>query len=273
MKEPPAAAPDRLRERARSWVSRAHSPFSRKPDAALLLLSDGAWVPGVRVESASYSLVIPAVQNAVTTAVALGRHDVVALMMSRPLMPDDTAYLASLPLARLQPLAEDLLSTGTLPDLHPEPLTPFLPHPRPLSSEAGLQIARDLAARAYVPESDFPVACVAETMSGRLVPGVNVEHPSWSRILCAERNVLGTLVSYGIEPIAAMYLTCTREPGCTPCGACRQLLAELTPEAVLWMDTPAPGGRAARPAELIPSFFSGQVLVRPAGTDSVNHPV
>jgi len=235
--------------------------------AAIILLSDGAWIPGVRVESASYSLEIPAVLNALSTLVALGRRDVVALALSRPFRPDDVAYLESFPDLHLIVRADDLLAArGPLPEPRDHPMTPYLDEPAPTSSAEGFALARRIADRAHVPESDFPVACVVETTSGRLVPGVNVEHPTWSRILCAERNALGTLISYGIDDVARMYLTCTREPGCTPCGACRQLLAELTPEAELWMDSPAPEGRSARAADLLPSFFSGNALFRTAKT-------
>ncbi|MEZ4703432.1 MAG: cytidine deaminase [Rhodothermales bacterium] len=263
MKHTPADASARLRALARAWVHRAYSPFSHRPDAAILLLGDGAWVPGVRVESASYSLEIPSVQNAISTAVALGRRDIVALAMSRPITPEDAAYLGTLPEIALAQVDEALFAaTGPLPQVAPEPLSPYLDADTPATSEEGLGIARRLAARAYVPESDFPVACVIETGTGLLVPGVNVEHPTWSRILCAERNALGTLVTYGIQDPETMYLTCTREPGCTPCGACRQLLAELTPEATLWMDSSIPGGRAAHPYELLPEFFTGATLFR-----------
>ncbi len=267
MHTPPAGTPARLRALAQEWVARAHSPFSDRPVAAILLLSDGSWIPGVRVESASYSLEIPAVQNALSTLVALGRRDVVALALSRPFRPDDVAYLESFPDLRLVARGDDLLAAdGPLPLPEDLPLSPFLAEPAPESREAGFALARRIAERAHVPESDFPVACVVETTSGRLIPGVNVEHPTWSRILCAERNALGTLRSYGIDDPVRMYLTCTRAPGCTPCGACRQLLAELTPEAELWMDAPEPEGRSARAADLLPAFFSGDALFRTAKT-------
>jgi cytidine deaminase len=265
MHTPPADTPARLRALAQEWVGRAHSPFSDRPVAAILLLGDGAWIPGVRVESASYSLEIPAVQNALSTMVALGRRDAVALALSRPFRADDVAYLEAFPELRLFARGNDVLAArGPLPDPEDLPLTPFLDEPAPASPEQGFALARRIAERAHVPESDFPVACVVETTSGRLIPGVNVEHPTWSRILCAERNALGTLRSYGIDDPARMYLTCTREPGCTPCGACRQLLAELTPEAVLWMDATSPAGRSARAADLLPAFFSGNTLYRTA---------
>ena len=52
---------DALRERAHDCTRRAHTPFSDEPTAAVLLLDDGTWIPGVRVESASFSLRISSI--------------------------------------------------------------------------------------------------------------------------------------------------------------------------------------------------------------------
>ena len=55
---------DMLRREARAAAARAYVPYSGRGAAAVMLLADGLWVPGVRVESASFSLVIPALVNA-----------------------------------------------------------------------------------------------------------------------------------------------------------------------------------------------------------------
>jgi homotetrameric cytidine deaminase len=261
MMNEPADTPARLRALVRERLRFAHTPFSQRPEAAVLLLRDGSWIPGVRVESASYSLVIPAIQNAVSTAIALGRRDLAAVFLSRPITANDLAYLEIFSDAGFTRLGRDGVTTvPNLPYLADFPLTPFLEGPPPMSPAEGLAYSRMAASRAFVPESDFPVGCVIETTEGHLIPGVNVEYADWSRILCAERNALGTLVSYGIASPRALYLTCTRDPGCTPCGACRQLIAELTPEAVLWMDAYGSGSRSVHPSELLPEAFSGSTL-------------
>lgn len=231
-----------------------------------MLLSDGAVVPGARVESASYSLVIPAVQNAITTACAIGRLDIVALAVDGPILaPFDVAYArAFLPRARASGWATVSDGFSEAQDLTAQ-ASPWLPLPpahnalkQPLS---GIELARSAAARAHVPESDFPVACIAPATEGYLC-GVNVEHSDWTMTLCAERNLIGTTISYGLAPPEVVYLSCLRDPKASPCGACRQLLAEYFPETVIWQDRGTTAPDAATPTELLPGFFSGDVLRR-----------
>lgn len=252
-----------LQEIAQSYAARAHVPYSGQPEAAVALLADGAWVPGVRVESASFSLTLPAALNAVSTAVAAGRQDVVAVVSTRAWQAEDLAYLAALPGGALTARAAHAAAAeGPLPALTHR-LDPFLPARLPLTAEAGIALAQEVAGRAYVPASAFRVGCVA-VAGGVAVPGVNVEHRDWARILCAERNALGTALTWGLPPAEHLFLSCPSDPSGTPCGACRQWLAELTPEAMLWMDRGAGPPEAVAPPDLLPGFFRGATLIRPS---------
>ncbi len=255
-----------LRDRAQSLTDRAHVPFSEQPTAAAILLSDGTWVPGVRVESASYSLTLPALLNAYTTAVAAGRAaDAVAFVLSRPFRREEGLYVEELPHGPFEARDTDAWirgSAGNDGSLPPpaERLDPFLD--LTLDTEAeGLRQTRRLTDYAYVPSSDFPVATVLEGEDGRLLPGVNVEHPDWARILCAERNALGTAQSYDAAPVRRLFLTCPEDPEGTPCGACRQLLAELAPETDLWMDRHDDSPEHAALSTLLPGSFRGKALL------------
>ncbi|MEQ9104359.1 MAG: cytidine deaminase [Rhodothermales bacterium] len=244
------------------YVARSPAPYSRQPHAVLAVLSDGAFVPGVRVESASFGLTIGAVLNAITTSYALDRTDVVGIVSSQPLMDHDVLYVRhAVPDGHVLESRTPALLTahaGALPE-HLHELSPFIPLSGN-SEEDLVHAARKISARAWIPESRFPVGCVVPSPDEGVVPGVNVEHPDWGRILCAERNVLGTLVSYGRPVPAILALSCPKEEDATPCGACRQVLAELAPEASVWMD------RGNRPAErvtaasLLPNFFTGSSL-------------
>jgi homotetrameric cytidine deaminase len=235
--------------------------------AAAALLDDGTWIPGVRVESASFSLTIPALLNAYTTAAAAGRaSSVAAFVLSRPLRPEEVAYLRALPPGSGARIADDAwrvhpeFSGDALPAVA-DVLDPALGDAGFSSPEDGILRARRVAQRAHVPESSFPVGAVLDTGVGSVLPGVNVEHPDWGRILCAERSALGTAWSYGYTAPQHLYLSCPRDPQCTPCGACRQLLVELTPEMTLWMDRPSQGAASARPPDLLPGSFCGDVLL------------
>lgn len=255
---------DRMRREARAAAAQAHVPYSGRGAAAVLLLADGTWVPGVRIESASFSLVIPPLLNAFTTAVASGRADVAAIALSHPFLPEDLAYAQAAPTGLYRQAGDDVLvraGTDALPPLGNR-LDPFLDAPTPDTPDAGIALARTVAERAYIPESDFPVGCVLVTDEG-LLPGVNVEHPDWSRILCAERNALGTAVSWGLTP-RTVYLTCLKDASGSPCGACRQLLSELAPEAAVWMDRGTLPPEVTTADHLLPGAFHGQMLARPA---------
>jgi homotetrameric cytidine deaminase len=252
---------DALRSEARNVAVRAYVPYSGRGEAAVLLLADGTWVPGVRVESASFSLVIPALVNAFSTAVAAGRQDVVAVVTNHPVQPEDTAFLHALPPAFTQH-AEDVFVAAEFASLPAfgACLDPFLPVSPLDDVAAGIGLAREIAQRAYVPESDFPVGCMLVIEDGRLLPGVNVEHSDWSRILCAERNAISTAITWGAAPARVLYLTCLKDPKGSPCGACRQVLAELALGATLWMDRGSASPEAATPEQLLPDAFTGQAL-------------
>lgn len=253
-----------LRRLAAEAAGGAHAPYSGRREAALLLLSDGAWVPGVRVESASFSLTIPRLVNAFSTAVAAGRRDVLAAVLSSPASPGEAAYFEATPAGAFAAMAPDVFiaAAAALPAAVGERLSPYLDAPEPDAASAGVALARTAARLAYVPESNFPVGCVLVTDEGRLLRGVNVEHPDWSHILCAERNAIGTAVSYGLSAYRTLYLSCPADPTGTPCGACRQLLAEHARETVLWMDRGKEQPEKATPEGLLPGSFSGRSLSR-----------
>ena len=92
-----------------------------------------------------------------------------------------------------------------------------------------LEEAQSAAANAYVPYSHFPVAAVLELKDGTLLSGCNVENASYGLCMCAERNVLFMSVACGVpkEEIASLTVYAPTESLTTPCGACRQVMAEL----------------------------------------------
>lgn len=257
-----------LRRHAQALKTRARVPFSKAPSAAVVLLDDGHWIPGVRIDIAAYSLSLSALANAVTTAVALGRADaIVALVLTHPARSADVQYLSDLPAGAFRAAHDDVFvrqdeldAPRSLPAPQ-EVLDPFV-HSDGTLPEDRIAQARQIARRAHVPASDFPVGALLETADNRLIPGVNVEHEDWARILCAERNALGTALSYGLTDLRALYLSCPLDPRGTPCGACRQWFVELVPEITLWMDRNAKPPEENTPRALLPGSFSGQAIPR-----------
>ena len=129
-----------------------------------------------------------------------------------------------------------------------------------------LTVAQAAAAKAYAPYSHFPVGAALLLANGALLQGCNVENASYGLTLCAERNVLAQWVAQGkASPVVAVGLWAAKPAGhhLSPCGACRQVLAELlSPDTpVVMMPHPAQQAECPAPvvqtvAQLLPSAFS-----------------
>lgn len=266
MSTPTPSPLDALRAHAASAARRSSVPYSGRATGAALLLADGSWVPGVRLESGSFPLTISALQACYVIARAAGRGDVAAVALSRPLQQSEIAWLAEA-LDR-QPIeeGEDAITfSKSLPQ--PADLIPLALRAAVPSTDAeGIALARSVARRAFTPESDFPVGCVlvAEDSDGRtiLVPGANVEHADWSRGLCAERTALVTAYALDARRIIRAFLTCLNASGCSPCGGCRQLLAEYIPDVPLVMDRGMEPPVVHISGTLLPGHFGGESLRR-----------
>jgi len=134
-----------------------------------------------------------------------------------------------------------------------------------MDREMLLAAAREAADHAYAPYSHFRVgaAVVVQTEEGpRIVTGANVENASYGLTLCAERAALAAafqLVESGERPVVTQVaVACVDAPPTAadaarmPCGACRQWLAELAPDATYYVDGVM---RDLRLADLLPDAF------------------
>lgn len=92
-----------------------------------------------------------------------------------------------------------------------------------------LDLARHAREQAYAPYSNFHVGAAALTRDGRRFGGCNVENAAYGLCLCAERTALFSAIAAGCRPgdfIALAVIADTPQP-VSPCGACRQVMAEL----------------------------------------------
>ncbi|HZO91497.1 MAG TPA: cytidine deaminase [Chthonomonadaceae bacterium] len=126
-----------------------------------------------------------------------------------------------------------------------------------------LERAREAAQRAYCPYSNFPVGAAVETEAG-IFAGCNIENASYGLAICAERVALFAAIAAGAKEMKRLALACVRSgpddpPGSRmPCGACRQVMAELmAPEATVLVE----GAGVWRVADLLPEPF--QLAERP----------
>lgn len=91
--------------------------------------------------------------------------------------------------------------------------------------------ALDARQRAYAPYSRFQVGAAVLSRSGRLFSGVNVENASYGLTVCAERAAVFEAIAHAERELVAVAVASVG--GATPCGACRQVLAEFADELVV----------------------------------------
>lgn len=119
--------------------------------------------------------------------------------------------------------------------------------------------ALDAQNRAFCPYSNFPVGAALRTKSGRIFQGVNVENASFGLTLCAERVAAAAAVAAGEREFTAIAVV--SRTGVSPCGACRQFLAEFNPSLpIIMVDSLKPDAvYETTLAELLPGRFEGPV--------------
>ena len=119
-------------------------------------------------------------------------------------------------------------------------------------------IGRAVAARknAYAPYSGFKVGACLKAEDGRLFTGCNVENVAYPQGQCAEASAIGALIAAGARRIVAVVVVAEGNKLCTPCGVCRQRLAEFG-DKVTPVHVATPDGPRARftLGELLPAAF------------------
>jgi len=115
--------------------------------------------------------------------------------------------------------------------------------------------AREAMTRAYAPFSRFKVGAAVRCVNGRIYAGCNIENPSLSLSICAERVALIKAVSEGERGFDMMAIVADTEELTFPCGACRQMMWEFGPEMVVVLTNVR--GLMARTCmrELLPKAF------------------
>lgn len=111
---------------------------------------------------------------------------------------------------------------------------------------------------AYAPYSQFHVGAALLAADGRVFTGANVENASLGLTMCAERVALGAAAAAGARGIAAIAVAGVDDQGVVPCGACRQVLAEFSPNMRIIRCRPDGSHTVASLAELLSSPFTGE---------------
>ena len=93
-----------------------------------------------------------------------------------------------------------------------------------------LRIAKEASLNAYVPYSGFPVGAALECADGTVFTGCNVENAAYGDTICAERTAVVKAVSEGQRSFTRIAIYGEGKGYCMPCGSCRQVLAEFSPD-------------------------------------------
>jgi cytidine deaminase len=125
----------------------------------------------------------------------------------------------------------------------------------PATLAAMKQAAIAAAQRAYAPYSRFAVGAAALSDDGRIHAGANVENASFGLSICAERSAIFRAVADGAERIEALLVYTPTGSATPPCGACRQVLSEFGPDALIVCCNDGDGDRRYRLPELLPDAF------------------
>jgi cytidine deaminase len=120
--------------------------------------------------------------------------------------------------------------------------------------ETLIAAAHQARQKAYAPYSGFSVGAALWTGSGRVFTGCNVENASYGLTVCAEQVAVTKAISegeYDFEAIAVV-----SPGGATPCGACRQVLAEFNADLRVIVADLEGNSHEFRLSELLPEAFS-----------------
>jgi cytidine deaminase len=119
-----------------------------------------------------------------------------------------------------------------------------------------LAAARAAMKNAHAPYSNFKVGAALLTTKGKIFAGCNVENASYGMTNCAERTaIFSAVASLGSKmEIEEIVVVNNHNVPCSPCGACRQVIYEFGPKAIVHFQAPD-GPKTLSISELLPEGF------------------
>lgn len=125
-----------------------------------------------------------------------------------------------------------------------------------------LELAIHVRTHAHAPYSNFAVGAALECSDGSVFTGCNVENISFGLTMCAERVAIGNAIAAGKKDFRCIAIVADTDLPVSPCGACRQVMAEFSPNLRIVLSTLK--GNSSE-------FTLDQLLPR-ASTGILNHP-
>jgi cytidine deaminase len=119
-----------------------------------------------------------------------------------------------------------------------------------------LRSAKTVMKNAHAPYSKFRVGAAVLLSNGKIVSGCNVENASYGMTNCAERTAIFSAVAQLGPKIEIRAVSVANDRGvpCSPCGACRQVIYEFGPDAIIFFQG-SKGPKQAHITQLLPEGF------------------
>ena len=118
-----------------------------------------------------------------------------------------------------------------------------------------IEKAKEARLKAYTPYSQFTVGSALLTDNGFIFTGCNVENISFGLSICAERVAIFKAISAGYQKFEAIAIVGDTRGPCVPCGACRQVMIEFSPEMDVIMTNLQNEIKIQKAKELLPNAF------------------
>ena len=193
---------------------RGYTPYSGHENTCYVRGTSGTIYPGVRVENVSYPLTISSIQAAVCSCLA--NSDTPTEYFIGDKNPELLSIWAD---------EYDMKPGGQLKKEGIKLFDPLVKIIHDIRKEL-----KALTAVSVTPNSGFPVSALLQTDEG-FVRGVNIELSSWALGLCAERVAISRALTAGYTEFKAIHIYAPEADFVSPCGACRQVLFEVMPDA------------------------------------------
>lgn len=115
----------------------------------------------------------------------------------------------------------------------------------------------DLQKNCYSVYSNYPVSCIVKDVDNNYYYGVNVENASFGLTICAERSAIVSAITHGARKIVEVHILCSDKKSFgTPCGMCRQTIAEfMDDDGEIWTYNILGESKKFVLKELLPGMF------------------
>lgn len=123
------------------------------------------------------------------------------------------------------------------------------------------EAATKIREMAYAPYSNFKVGAAIRSQDGHVFTGTNVENVAYPEGTCAEAGAISAMIAAGQHKIIEVAVIGSADEPTSPCGGCRQKLAEFAgPDVQITMLSPSGKSAVMSMAELLPGAFTPDQL-------------